>query len=259
MDRDEAVRKLKLLLEVNEERGASPAESARAARMAQHMINKYELQEAMIAILQERAEGGACMHSFSAKDMLTAAVYQFKNSRTESWILYLSNQVCVSNGCKSFYVTGRRGVKAEIKAIGRPQDLQWAILLMDHFTREIESYAITYRYGDEYTGDGKSEINSFKLGMQSEICRRLREADDETKQERATTREFLKESGDSSLALISIAELRLDKRLEIAEEVMSTMKMRAGGRRSAKISGSAYSSGVQAGKNVSLSPNRRIK
>lgn len=275
---DEQRSKAKLiakLLNMHQHQGGSEAESLAAFQKAQMLIEKFNIEEAII-----NEELAALQEGEVEKDepITKKTVYNRKKGKMPTWILRLANGVAFVNRCKYWYSSSR--YHGSIGAAGTESNLEAFSLQMPFLVSEVDRLYQEEKPGWLDRGEGRRWANSFRLGCASRIGERLKEgmkqAQEEMK-EKAKSREeryhIAMEEGDTqalieldqepkyALATINTALAKLtNERKRATEWANKNLGLRRGSARNFYgTSSSAYSAGHKAGGRARLKgPKGRI-
>lgn len=207
------VSKIRKLLALSEGKGATPAEAAAAAALAQRLMAKHRISASTIETPAQEQEPIGTHHAFHRKQ------------RHANWIVDLVCGVARVNACRCLIYP------RSIQIIGRESDRQAAEYFAHYLTREIDRLA-----KEQCRGQGKSYANSFRYGAVYTVLQRLRE---ENKEERQAA---------VNAGLASTALVRVDMH-EAA--VQAYVDERTSGTR--QHSGPRFNAGLMAGKTAGAS------
>jgi hypothetical protein len=233
---DQVIDRVRKLLALST--SSNPHEAASAAARAQEILDRYELDRAMIETSPELDEG----EQEPVEDTrLGGDLPLFEDKALPTWKSCLAREIAEANGCK-VYASGQRGEKA-VAMIGRRSDMQKVRYLFGYLVTEVDRLA--RRDGK---GMGRTWINSYRLGAVCTIKKALWEA-------RATMKaEARAEAQGDSVALVrvdralSLLDARLRDAKRFAEEHLNLKRQARPARRNA----GAYECGQKAGREVSI-------
>jgi hypothetical protein len=158
--------------------GATVSEAETAMGMAQMLMEKHNITQAMLADDKVKQEGDA--------PILSRQVYSRGKGKMPTWILSLAGGVATANRCKHYYSSSRR--HGTITGMGTKDNLTAFELLMPFLVGEIDRLyqeekpstlvvaREANRQGLTTRGYGKRWATSFRNGCASRIAQRLREA-----------------------------------------------------------------------------------
>lgn len=250
------VRKLLALAE----RAGTPEEAGTALANAQKIIAENALSMEQVHQAQMRADA-------TRKDepIVQRIVYVAKSSQCQTWIGVLVYAIAQANGCEVIW--GRaRGPKARelnaphgvdevayIKAYGRASDLEIVEELSRIVTGQVDELA--RRSGWE----GRTALNSFRLGACNTICDRLRAATQAARKALEAAAEEQNAMAPESARQVTALALRSldDRQARASAALRSENKVRTHTTRS-RVNHDARSDGQRAGGRVSLSSARAI-
>lgn len=268
--REDIINKIKGCL--NLAKCVTAAEAATAAYMAQKLIARYGIDEAIeltdkpVAPVEE--------------EIIELEVFKFDGPRVVTWVLNLGSALADVNNCKLWFVGGDRWgqwFKAHLKAAGREQDIATISYMIQYLSNEIEAIAKTeaknFRAEHGYAG-GKNWTNSFKVGAVSTIRERLQAARDtaiaEARAQASDVRDKVTSVEDVSkpgeppvvkyeLAVINNAIDLWGNRKKRAEEwANSKHNFYKGSSRATSINGGAWEAGRAAGSRINLNSGPRL-
>ena len=265
MTRDEAIEKIKKLLNLSKAENASEAGTAGA--FAQKLMEKFNIDE---LILNQSAEAP------TDAPLTEKVVHEYDGPRIVAWGLNLASSLGRVNGCKIWYCNGWADARpGRIKGAGREVDLDTISYMMQYLCAEVERLCAKALRDYKSAGGsaGKTWTNSFKLGCVSTISSRLTEAQRQAREEMKNPEVAYQKAltdGDSEklieldsapkyeLAVINTALAKLDARINDAEKWAEEKhgKFRKGASRAGAKNYGAFSQGQVAGRSVSLSPAR---
>lgn len=156
--------KVRHLLELAENEGATPAESANAFAMAQKMIEKYRLDTARLSSDTEEFE-----------DIKADQNAIYVGRRRIRWMLDLTRTISRINNCY-FYLSG-----GDFMLVGKPSDMDICRYMFGYLTREVDRLCKQALKKGE--GSGKTWANSYKLGCVQVLSERLWAAQREARAE----------------------------------------------------------------------------
>lgn len=241
---------LRNILNKTVENGATEAEAANAAAIAQKLLLKHRLT---MADLAESASDSQAEVKFDFGEHFRDEGVEAGN-RIAQWKITLFGGVCRANGCEPIFYShstsrGGRGSRGEkfhkMVVIGEEKDAVLVKAFYINLRDTIESMAKRNQPRGLGKGEGKRWANSFKLGACHAIYWRLQDAMKEAVQEN-------RESGTTSTALV-----RLDNQEEALATYMKAKHPNLKKRLSSSTSvySEAYSQGRQKGERVNLSTN----
>jgi hypothetical protein len=189
---DEVLLKIKKLLALGQ--SSNPHEAASAAAMAQRLMDKNAITEAMLGEQQADAEPGAQVW----KDPLHEAV-----GKAARWYYTLGTLLAKVNNAKAYTVQSHKNrlVHTELRLIGRARDVQTVRYLFQFCAAEIN------RLAGLQAGNGKTYINNFRLGVVDGIYEQLITA-------RRKAEEEMRENA-VDLKKLERAIVRVDERAEV--------------------------------------------
>ena len=151
--------RIKKLLALTEDRGATPEEAAAAAAKAQSLLFEHNLSMASV----DSHEIGAKVESIENIDVNMDA-----NARTITWKRSLLFIVAKCNFCKGVYKPG----STIMHVIGKPSNVEIVQYMAEHIGREIERLAKLH--SKTTLGSKAAFVNSFCRGAVVTIQDRLK-------------------------------------------------------------------------------------
>lgn len=158
--------KIKKLMNMTVERGATPEEAANAAAKAQTLLMEYNLTMAEVS-----------SHSDEKGEKVDKNIYDMTDGKDQSlhWRRSLLNVVTRYNFCK--LITNIDGLDRRTAIIGKKSNVEVAIYIYEHVQREIHKMAKAYQRLQ--TANKSMFYTSFCLGAVNTITQRLK-ANEET-------------------------------------------------------------------------------
>lgn len=269
--REDIINKIKGCLALAKCETAS--EAATAAYMAQKLIARYGIDEALL--LTDKPEVPA------NEQVVEHEVFKFDGPRVVTWVLNLGSALAEVNNCKLWFVGGDNwwpGFKAHLMAAGREEDIATISYMMQFLFGEIEDIAKVeaknFRKEFGYSG-GKNWSNSFKVGAVSKIRDRLTEARNKAVEEaraqavdvrnQVTSVETVTDKPGETpvvkyeLAVINNAiELWGNRKKRADEWAESKHKFYKGHSRATSLHGTAWNMGRDAGARINLNSGPRL-
>ncbi|HUW14873.1 MAG TPA: DUF2786 domain-containing protein [Anaerolineae bacterium] len=220
------LRKLQALASHN----PSLEEAARAAEMIQKLKDRYDLADACLAVERDEPEE----FNDITNEMLRAG------RRVPTWEAVLINVLASVNGCKAYLSGG-------VRVVGCPEDVETIRWFHSYLAGEINQLCVQVR--SDLGATGRTWGNSFRLGAVDTLCKRLREAKREGRQE---ARESV--AGNvHALAVVDKGLARIDAKMTaVAAHVARTLQLSKGTRRSARRDADAFGWGQWAAKGIGL-------
>jgi hypothetical protein len=235
--RDEALRKVTLLMKLAE-RGGTPEEAANAAAKAQIIMERFNIELAMLEDEQTTKEPDEPVRDWNDEAAIEGC------RRDKAWIIRLGSVVAHANGCEDYYVEKLTGTVG-IKLVGRASDVQAARYLMGLLKREVQRLSREHAggYGEKYQRD-------FKYGVVDAIARKFKE-------QRNALREEMRHEAGNGMALVRVnnAIQKLDKREADAAAFLKSMNLKASQSR-ISVDPSARERGFAAGQSIQLNSAR---
>jgi len=175
MDQKSIIEKIKALLTLAEDAGATDSEGETAARMAQLLMSKYGIAEE--AVRQAAAAEG---HAPKAAPIESERHGKWRSRPT--WVGQLMSAVATHNGCYVYWEhvwsdDAMRFLYA-LRVCGTEHNRELAIALFSLLQEQVERF--TKR---SCKGKGRTYANNFRLGMVTRLNERLREAAKQAEQE----------------------------------------------------------------------------
>ncbi len=245
MDQDRVIDKVKKLLRLSTSDNVN--EAAAAAARAQSLMDEHRIDQAMFDVGDDGDEPAETDEQVTDHDKDPVEV----GRSIASWKAQLLMAVCGANACKCY-----RGYQAfegryvrNLCIIGRPSDVAMVKHLYAYLSHEIERLC-----QHENRGNGRTWMNSFRLGAVSEVSRRLRLT---AKAAQEGKRKALG-GNTKALAVLDRALVRIEQRSADVEKWAKdnmNLRSRSGSRTNRDWSG--YEAGKEAGRSINLSPSQR--
>lgn len=162
MNQADVIRKVRALLNVRTDRGASEAEAATAAQKAQDLLLEYNLTSAQVQVGEEprKAEG------------IVKEAEEFRDNRFEgSWKASLAGSVAANNFCRCVYLPGKAGVWF----IGAETNVRVSRDLWQWLIQQINMQSVV-AYQDAWRDETPAKFRKgFCWGAVSRLAQRMRE------------------------------------------------------------------------------------
>jgi len=197
---------------------ANANEAATAARMAEALMRKHQIDNADL-LASRMADEGVQTWDYG------------RNTRTMvGWISYLAAGVATANDCDA--IGKKRNGRTYIEFTGMAEDIAMAEAMLPYLVSEVDRLA-------KRQGGGRAELGAFRRGCASTIARRLREL--------AAERRAQFEETTAGTALVTAKGAAI---VAATGRPFQNFSSRRANEREAY----AYQAGRRAGNNVSLSP-----
>jgi len=233
---EKIIDKIRKLLRLSEN-NPDIEEAKSAAAKAQELIARYNVQQAFLKLEQDDATG------VNIED-----TYIHQSGRVATWIRVIAYTLSEANNCAMYYTQGEG-----INCVGEPDDIALTRVILDYLISEVKNLCkravakrnadLVYDYG--YGMDksqGRVYANNFKLGAANSLNERIKATIKKVEEETAAHPQ-----GQYALTIISNKLVRSKQHLP---KLTKGPKIRYRGNRD------AYAKGREAGKKISLSPNR---
>lgn len=234
--RDNLIRKIKNLLKLAENEGATPAEAAAAMGRAQHLMDRYKIDAALAEAFddeptEEIRDWDDPLDTMTGRSLPT-------------WLGRLAMVVAGANGCHVYQSRGEGGRKM-LKILGGASDATTARYLYKWIRRQVDEMAC------EYSGNGKTWINNWRLGVVQEINYRMKRA------RKAAAADAVREG--HALIVVETALAKIAQRsTEVEAWGAANLGLRGRGRStSSRYDSSARAQGRQDGRSVTLNGGGR--
>jgi hypothetical protein len=244
MDTQKIIEKVRALLNLSEDAGASEAEGETAARMAQLMMAKYGI--AQEAVRQAAtAEGHA-----PPKAPIDSVLWGGWKVRT-SWLGQLMTASCNVNGCYVYWQhvwdADQARYNYKLRVCGTEHDRQLAIALFELLQEQVNRFT-----RKECKGLGRTYANNFRHGMVGRLRDRLAEALQQAEQEAKS------EVSGSALVLVKTAIVARRESSSLAKGwVKDSLGVKLRSRRThSRHDSDARSHGYREGDNATLKHDR---
>jgi hypothetical protein len=244
MTKHEAVRKVADLLNLAEGTGTNPNEAAVAAAQAEAIMQRYQLERAVVD-----EERGGELAPDEGIDAFEDDAALFASGRIPSWKLLLASGLADVNACSLLLSKrapkihkGERNAVTLVNIIGRPSDVAVLRYVYAFAEREIDRLAREAVQGGRVAG--RTGGNNYRVGA-------VRAVLDTVRDQKAKTRaDFVREHGDRGrAALVKIDEGAAALDAFMREKYGKMGRHRYGG--AARDDG-AQRAGYRAGKRISL-------
>jgi len=234
MTREDVLDKVRKLLALASNKGATPDEAATAAARAAEIMARHEVEEA------ELEAGG---RSTEPREAVGEADLE-ELRRADAWRGALAHAVCKAHGCE-VYLANRRDLfhgtrTCAIRVVGKPTQTAAVKVLYGFLSREIERLAVGRCASRRETWvNGRTWANSFRLGCVSAIRDRLQA---QTRAEEQARRETV-----SCTALAVI-----DRGRQEIEQYVEKLDLRSSGGRTNRVTQAGWNAGHEAGSRMHL-------
>lgn len=228
--RTNTILKIKNLLKLAEDSGATPAEAAAAMGRAQHLMDRYKIDAVMAEgfddePIEEIRDWNDPLDTMAGRSMPT-------------WLGRLAVKIAKANGCQVYQSVGNDGRKT-LNIIGGASDATAARYLYKWIRRQIEEMA-----GD-YAGNGRTWLNNWRLGVVETVGHRLKEGRAEAV--RATV------ADGHALVVVENAVAKIDARAdEAARWGRVNLGLSRGGHAQSRYDGGARAQGRRDGNSIGL-------
>jgi hypothetical protein len=221
------ITKVRNILNKTTANGASLAESATAAKIAQKLLEEHNLSLAMLN------------NSISEEIENKESIYS--GNRIIKWKGFLGVIIANANNCRLYYQ--RSYLNIEYRLVGRKSDTDIVKYLFDYCLSEIERLCkIEQRI---HGGYGKTWSNNFKLGAAHAISEKLKEGKKEARAECA-----------NSIAIVKLE----NKSKEIDDWINNNLKLKYKNNSPITFDKSAFEIGKTVGRsiNLNITSNNRL-
>ena len=218
MANSKIVEKIKKILALANDKGATPEEAATAAAMAQRMMMQHQIEE---ADLVEKGQ--------KQLDPIAYEIF-YDSARVDTWIQQLANSIAPAFCCVVLLSPGRG-----LGIVGRPENREAYKVTFDYLKEAVHKMAVATC---PKTIHGRRWANSYGMGCSVKIHQRVKE-------ERAA----LKAAADAmnDYAIIILREDDLAR-----EFVKNQMQTKAGNKSQADFDPNGYTKGYVDGDKVNL-------
>jgi len=229
--RESVIRKISHLLRLAENEGSTPGEAAAAMGRAQHLMDQHKIDAAMAENFDDE-KPEEIRDWEDPLDTMTGGVLP-------TWLGRLAMVISKANGCHVYQ--SRDGKRKTLKILGGSSDATTARYLYKWTRRQIDEMA------KDYSGNGKTWINNWRLGVVEEIQVRLAEA------KKAAADEARAEKTGTALVVVENAIAKVEQRHhDVVAWSKANLGLRGGSRSSSRYDSSARAQGRRDGKRVSL-------
>lgn len=228
--RDTTILKIKNLLKLAENEGATPGEAAAAMGKAQALMDKHKID----AALAESFDDEPTEEIKDWDDPLDTMT----SGTLPTWLGRLAMAVATANGCHCYQSYGEGGRKV-LKILGGASDATTARYLYKWCRRQTDDMA------KEYRGNGRTWLNNWRLGVVQEINYRLKQA----RKEAAAAAM----SEGHELVVVENALAKIEKRTaEVTAWGARNLGLRSSGRSSSRYDDDARQQGRRDGASINL-------
>jgi hypothetical protein len=231
------IAKVRKLLTLAGDRGATEAEAAAAAAAAQRLIERHHLD---VAALDE----AAAAEPPPVEPVEQAALDPEDRARARvRWRGTLASACAASQGCRVVWWGPR------LMVVGVPSRAASVRYLYAYLSRAVEALA-----EGAAQGRGRAYAHAWRVGCAARLAERVRaEADTARTQARAETQATAyARGGEAAIVRVAAAIARDDDARERTDAYMRSMHLRAGRAAAAPRSASGYAAGRAAGDRVRL-------
>jgi hypothetical protein len=229
MNTDSIIEKIKALLNLADNSGASSEEAETAARLAQVLMSKHSITAAAVAEAR-KAEGFApppAPNGYATVDCWT---------KRPVWVGSLGQHCAKANGCYVYWHWGAEG--HELRLCGPDDDRRMAEQLMHLLIAQVNRCARR-----EGKGRGRTYANSYRRGMVQRLGERLTEALREAEKDAKQLAQ-----GEPGAALVLVSKAIVTRR-EQPKQVKLWVEQQVGKLTTRRASRSRYNNdGWQAGR-----------
>ena len=241
---EDVIEKVRKLLALS--KSSNVNEAANAAKMAQKLMAKHAIEEAMLD------ESDPAEDEDIEDDLLSS----MEGSRIASWKSDLGYYVSRANGCRTYHSRQRRSSRIHI--VGRPSDAAKARYMFAYLRNTIDELAKAA--SKERGNPGRTWVNSFRRGAASEVGRRMmaaiKEAQEEARELAAATDRVQETS--TALVRVNAAIAKVDAKQADAKTWMDTnLNLRTRSASSFTVDSHGYAAGKRAGASIDLSSGGR--
>ncbi len=228
MNRKKLMKRIKQMMQITEERGATEAEALTATKKVSELLEKYNLSMNEIEIREMTCVEGEIV---------------IGKSRPHP-VIVVSNAIAVLLGVKSWI---SRGSNFKILFFGLPHDVEVAIYLMALCQNAMESELVAFRKSNEYLKEsqfynGNSIRASFMHGMGNRLSGRIIEMSEEA--------ECARNEQAESTALVLVK----NETIEGDFNKLNIKLVSSKGPSRTVSSSASYHSGIAAANSVALNP-----
>jgi len=233
-DNQKNIDRIKKLLQLADtQKNSNIEEAASAAAMAQMLMEKYRIAEAMLDTHSEE--------EIQCKILLDTGA-------PRAWKVILSNILAKSNGCYIVCQTDDR-----VTLIGEDRDIEVIQSLYTYLARELSLLCINSMLAQKARigiYPNTNYVEGFYLGAITTLDNRLKEANQKVRKE-----EYDNATSEEERELLDTALARLDTRLQKAESwVKDNLEVKIDKVKFDNINYQGYQAGRKAGDVVSLDP-----
>lgn len=232
MQNEKLLQRVKNLLNITTESGASEGEALNAFTAAQKIISRHHLDLADInRISKEKIKIDRVVIYPTGKSRI------MWKEKILSTLVNINNCYCVAKTIKPTHHT----------IFGPSDNLKIIEELYELICSQVEYFS------KQYPGKGKSQFNEFKLGCATRINQRLREAEQQTK------KEYFLEKGQTEITSTAMVFLNTQM-IEIKKSASEFFGGMIGSlkQRTPNIKSSAYDDGLKQGNKVILTKNKML-
>jgi hypothetical protein len=165
VDRDAVLRRVQKLLAIAQDDRADPNEAAAAARMAETVMRKYQID--MAETLVSRIKQGDDLSS--AEYVATAKTNGTPVRSIAPWAQWIAVGVGKLMDCGVRLSTTSKG-EACVKFFGYTADVQVSIWMVEYLVATTNSLCNNYKKTEAYARFGRTQLNSYRQGVATGIC-----------------------------------------------------------------------------------------
>lgn len=235
-DKDGVMRRIEKLLAIAQDHRADPNEAAAAARMAERIMRKYEIEHADVVMRSIKNQ-----EDMDQKTVLATALRKHEVVRNVApWVQWIA--VCIGKLMDCKVDTCYERPHQVIRFSGFASDVKIAAWQLDYLCTTVNMLCEAFRKTDTYIqAESQRVMNSYRSGVAMGICSLLSEA------KKSKDSDNVQESGQSTGALIVLAKTKA------VEEKFGVIKYKKS--ETVTAQGNSFKQGHKDGRNVDV--NRR--
>lgn len=233
MSKQEALDKVRKLLAKANDSAVDEAESAAFAAKAQQIMDRYRIESFMLEKSKEEVE--------ETEEIKDWADPLDPSRRMPSWRVALSQGIAHANGCQVYY-SGCGG----LNIIGCASDVEMVRYMYAFCVGQVDRMAKAFK------GNGRRWITSWRYGVASTVCKRMKESIHEIGLQLA--------SEGTALVVVENAIIAMDDKLRASKRFgRVSLGLRSKSSAGYNPNYDAYARGKHDGRRVDIGNTRRLE
>lgn len=180
-DRDAVLRRIQKALAIAEDSRANEHEALAAARQAEALMRKYQIDHADV-IATSIKKG----HDLSTEDIVvTAKDNGTRVERTPLWAQWLAVRIAKLNDCevRCVRVQTAKGYETGLRFLGYTGDVQVSKWMLEYLAATVLRLCKEFRNDYRYKVGGRSTMDAYRKGLVLGICAQFHEMEAEKKRQ----------------------------------------------------------------------------